>query len=63
MSNDYSHDFHEGDRVAAISRPGFPSGTVVKRMAGGYLLVRWEGNVLETAHFAELAKLEPPPNT
>jgi hypothetical protein len=32
-------------------------------MAGGYLLVRWEGDVLETAHFAGLAKLEPPPNT
>lgn len=52
------HAFAEGDRVAAISRPGFPQGTVVKLMDLGYLLVQWDGNVLETAHHRELRKTD-----
>lgn len=56
MSASPVHDFAEGDRVAAISRPGFPQGTVVKLMDLGYLLVQWDGNVLETAHHRELMK-------
>jgi hypothetical protein len=52
-----SHGFRAGDRVRATNRPGFPAGTVVKLMDGGYLLVRWDGDVLETAHCSELAKI------
>lgn len=52
------HSFVEGDRVAAASRPGFPSGTVLKLMDLGFLLVRWDGDVLETAHHRELIKAE-----
>jgi hypothetical protein len=59
MSNDYSPELKEGDRVAAVSRPGFPTGTIVKRMENGFILVRWDGDVLETAHFAELVKVAP----
>lgn len=46
--------FGEGDRVMAPSRPGFPSGTVMKRLTQGYVLVRWDANVLETASHSEL---------
>ena len=52
------HSFAEGDRVAAVSRPGFPSGTVLKLMDLGFLLVRWDSDVLETAHHRELIKGE-----
>lgn len=52
------HAFAEGDRVSAISRPGFPSGTVLKLMDLGFLLVRWDSDVLETAHHRELIKTE-----
>jgi hypothetical protein len=58
MSDDHFHDFQEGDRVAAHSRPNFPRGTVVKRMDLGFVLVRWDGDVLETAHFAELTRVD-----
>ncbi|HEX7114985.1 MAG TPA: hypothetical protein VF193_07620 [Steroidobacter sp.] len=50
--------FHEGDRVYAPGRPGFPHGTVAKLMKHGYVLVRWDGDVLETAHQSELSKAE-----
>lgn len=53
-----AHGFHAGDRVRARNRPGFPAGTLVKLMDGGYLLVRWDGDVLETAHHSELVKTE-----
>lgn len=46
--------FGEGDRVVAPSRPGFPAGTVVKRLTQDYVLVRWDGNVLETTNRSEL---------
>lgn len=50
------HGFAEGDRVRAPRRPQFPQGTVVKLMPEGFLLVRWDGDVLETAHYSELEK-------
>ena len=50
------HGFAEGDRVRAPRRPQFPRGTVVKLMDEGFLLVRWDGDVLETAHYSELEK-------
>lgn len=54
----HGHGFAEGARVAAASRPGFPLGTVLKIMDLGYLLVRWDSNVLETAHHRELVAVE-----
>ena len=48
------HAFTEGDRVRALRRTHFPSGTIIKIMKLGYLLVRWDGDVLETAHHSEL---------
>lgn len=50
------HGFAEGDRVRAPSRTQFPQGTIVKLMDSGFLLVRWDGDVLETAHHSELEK-------
>jgi len=58
MTSSNVHSFVEGDRVAAIARPGFPYGTVIKLMELGYVLVHWDGNVLETAHHRELVKAE-----
>ncbi|MDY6946478.1 MAG: hypothetical protein SXG53_12215 [Pseudomonadota bacterium] len=54
-----SHDFAEGDRVRARKRPQFPDGTVLRVMNLGYLLIRWDSDVLETAHHLELAKTPP----
>lgn len=51
-----SHGFAEGDRVRARHRLEFPEGTVLRLMESGYLLIRWDGDVLETAHHSELAK-------
>ncbi len=59
MTQAADHDFEEGDRVAATSRPGFPKGTVMKLMDQGYLLVRWDGDVLETAHHLEITRDQP----
>lgn len=59
MNDDNLHArFREGDRVRAHRRPGFPQGTVIKLMEFGYLLVRWDGDVLETAHHSELAQAD-----
>jgi hypothetical protein len=52
-----SHSFAEGDRVRARKRPEFPDGTVLRVMELGYLLIRWDSDVLETAHHSELAGL------
>lgn len=52
-----SHSFAEGDRVRARRRPQFPDGTVLRVMELGYLLIRWDSDVLETAHHSELAIL------
>jgi hypothetical protein len=48
------HSFAEGDRVRARRRRDFPDGTVLKLMALDYLLIRWDSDVLETAHHSEL---------
>jgi hypothetical protein len=56
MSNEH-HAFCEGDRVRAANRDDFPFGTVVKLLDLGVILIRWDGNVLETAHHRELVKL------
>jgi hypothetical protein len=53
-----SHAFVEGDRVRAIKREAFPPGTVVKVLELGFVLIRWDGDVLETAHHRDLVKLE-----
>lgn len=51
------HSFAEGDRVRAPRRPDFPDGTVLRVMDLGYLLVRWDSDVLETAHHSELVNV------
>ena len=56
VPDEHAHSFVEGDRVMAPSRPGFPAGTVVKLLTHGYVLVRWDGNVLETASHSELER-------
>jgi len=43
--------------VQAAHRPEFPDGTVLKLMDLGYLLIRWDSDVLETAHHSELNKV------
>ncbi len=48
-------------KATACARPGveqFPRGTVVKLLDKGFLLVRWDGDVLETAHYSELEKAD-----
>lgn len=55
------HNFAEGDRVRAQRRPDFPDGTVLRLMDLGYLLVRWDSDVLETAHYSEISKLDTLP--
>ena len=52
------HNFAEGDRVRAHRRAQFPDGTVLKLMDLGFLLIRWDSDVLETAHHSELEKLD-----
>lgn len=52
-----AHHFAEGDRVRAARRPEFPDGTVLRLMELGYLLIRWDSDVLETAHHSELTKV------
>jgi hypothetical protein len=56
MSNEH-HAFSEGDRVRAVNRDDFPLGTVVKLLDLGFILIRWDGNVLETAHHRDLVRL------
>jgi adenine/guanine phosphoribosyltransferase-like PRPP-binding protein len=56
--DEHTHDFAAGDRVVAPARPGFPAGTVMKLMTQGYVLVRWDGNVLETTYHCELDKAD-----
>jgi hypothetical protein len=50
--------FIDGDRVRATQRRGFPHGTVMRVLERGFVLVRWDGDVLETAHQHELTKLD-----
>ena len=49
--------FNAGDRVCADARPGFPQGTVVQVLDNDYVLVRWDGDVLETADRRQLRKV------
>lgn len=48
----------EGHRVASATRAGFPLGTVLRLLGDGYVLVRWDGNVLETAHHRDLLRVD-----
>lgn len=54
LPDDPTRAFVEGDRVMAPARPGFPAGTIVKLLTQGHVLVRWDGNVIETASHDEL---------
>lgn len=54
-----AHAFRTGDRVCAATRPGFPLGTVVQLLDDHYVLVRWDGDVLETADYRQLHKVSP----
>jgi formylmethanofuran dehydrogenase subunit B len=57
VADSTSHAFCEGDRVCAVARPGFPHGTIIRIMDAGYVLVRWDGDVLETADHRKLVKV------
>ena len=48
------HRFKIGDRVCAKNRPGFPQGTVAQLLDDGFILVRWQGDLLETAHYQDI---------
>lgn len=48
------HNYKIGDRVRAKNRPGFPQGTVAQLLDGGFVLVRWQGDLLETAHHDDI---------
>ena len=48
--------------MRARNRPEFPDGTVLRVMDLGYLLIRWDSNVLETAHYTELTKVSDAPS-
>ncbi len=50
----HPHSFAIGDSVRALRRPGFPEGTVVQLLDGGFVLVRWQGELLETAHHSDI---------
>lgn len=50
------HDLKVGDQVRAIRRADFPRGTVVQILDGGFILVRWDGQLLETAHYSDVER-------
>jgi hypothetical protein len=50
------HTFVVSDRVRALRRPEFPTGIVVQILDGGFVLVRWQGDLLETAHFSDIER-------
>jgi hypothetical protein len=52
----HPHDFLLGDKVRALRRPGFPDGTVVQLLDGGFVLVRWQGDLLETAQHTDIER-------
>lgn len=60
MDSKFPHPFVPGTRVRAARRPGFPHGTVLQLLELGYVLVRWDGDALETAHHEELAAADEP---
>lgn len=47
--------------MRAARRAKFPDGTVLKLMDLGYLLIRWDSDVLETAHYSEVQKADNAP--
>jgi len=50
----HPHSFVIGDVVRALRRPGFPDGTIIQLLDDGFVLVRWRGELLETAHCRDL---------
>jgi len=50
----HRHSFKVGDSVRATRRADFPQGVIVQLLADGFLLVRWNGQLLETAHHSDL---------
>lgn len=50
--------FDKGQRVASATRAEFPLGTVLRPLGGGYVLVQWDGNILETAHHRDLRRID-----
>lgn len=52
------HDFAIGDKVRALRRLDFPDGTVVQVLDGGFVLVRWHGDLLETAHHTDIQRVD-----
>jgi hypothetical protein len=50
------HTFVVGDSVRALRRPEFPTGSVVQILDGGFILVRWQGDLLETAHHSDIER-------
>jgi hypothetical protein len=55
----HPHSFALGDSVRALRRPGFPEGSVVQLLDDGFVLVRWQGDLLETAHYGDLERANP----
>jgi hypothetical protein len=55
----HPHSFAIGNSVRALRRPEFPEGTVVQLLDGGFVLVRWHGDLLETAHCGDLEHANP----
>lgn len=58
MSDATKPGYAPGDRIRATERSGFPAGTVLKAMADGFVLVRWDNGLLETAHGSEIERIE-----
>ena len=56
--NPNSHPFKVGDRVCAKRRVEFPDGVIVQVLDKDYLLVRWNGNLLETVHRTDIERIE-----
>jgi hypothetical protein len=56
----YPHSFSIGDRVRALRRTGFPEGTILQLLDSGFVLVRWQGDLLETAHYSDVEHATPP---
>ncbi|HYM35528.1 MAG TPA: hypothetical protein VET48_09040 [Steroidobacteraceae bacterium] len=50
----HEHSFKVGDRVCAKNRTQFPDGIIVRLLDKGFLLVRWNGNLLETVYHTEI---------
>ncbi|MBC7983716.1 MAG: hypothetical protein H7Y02_07680 [Candidatus Obscuribacterales bacterium] len=51
------HGFKVGDQVRATRRRDFPHGKVMQLLDDGFVLVRWNGQLLETAHHSDLEAL------